>query len=128
MAKLFLTTIILLFSSPHLSAQQKTYRDIWIFSAHSGNASFITQKSMLAKDAAGLKERDIQVHEVIGLKGNESLFKKYKASTQNFTFILLGKDGGEKIRSHEPVNLEKLYQIIDAMPMRQAEMKQRKHE
>jgi len=126
MAKLFLTTIILLFSSPHLSAQQKTYRDIWIFSADANNASFTAQKSILS-GAAGLKERDIQVHEIIGLKGNESLFKKYKASTQNFTFILLGKDGGEKIRSHEPVNLEKLYQIIDAMPMRQAEMKQRKH-
>ena len=82
---------------------------------------------MLAKDAAGLKERDIQVHEVIGLKPNEAMFKKYKASAQIFTFILIGKDGGKKIRSHEPVNLEKLYQIIDAMPMRQAEMKQRKH-
>ncbi len=127
MTKLFLTTIILLFSSPHLSAQQKNYRDIWIFSADANNASFTTQKSILT-NAAGLKERDIQVHEITGLKGNESLFKKYKASTQNFTFILLGKDGGEKIRSYKPVNLEKLYRTIDAMPMRQAEMKQHKHE
>lgn len=107
-----------------VSAQQKNYREIWIFSADAGNASFISQKSMLT-DAPGLKERDIQVHEIFGLKSNESIFKKYKASTQNFTFILIGKDGGEKLRANEPVSLEKLYTTIDAMPMRKDEMKRK---
>lgn len=110
---------------PHLSTQQNNYRNIWIFAAGAGNTSFTTQKSILAKDAAGLKERDVQVHEVIGLKANEEVFKKYKASAQGFTFILLGKDGTEKLRSDEPVSLEKLYRTIDAMLMRKQEMKQR---
>lgn len=106
----------------HPSAQQKNHRDIWIFAPDAGNASFITQKSLL-NDAAGLKERDIEVHEVLGLKANESVFKQYKASSQKFTFILFGKDGGEKLRSNKPVSPEKLYQTIDAMPMRRQEMK-----
>ncbi len=125
MKKTFSSAIILFFLMLNLSAQQKSYRDIWIFASDAGNASFITQKSTLA-NAPDLKERDLQVHEIVGLKGNENQFKKYKVPAQGFTFILIGKDGGEKMRSHEPVSLEKLYRTIDAMPMRQQEMKQRK--
>lgn len=107
----------------YLSIQNNNYRNIWIFATDAGNASFITQKSIFSKDVAGLKERDIQVHEVLGLKSNEAVFKKYKASAQSFTFVLVGKDGGEKLRSNCPVTLQKLYATIDAMPMRKAEMK-----
>ncbi len=124
MKTLFSTTAILLFAVFNASAQQKNYREIWVFSKNAGNTSFITQKSILA-NAAGLKERDIRVHEISGLKVNESIFRKYEASAQTFTFILFGKDGGEKLRSREPVSLEKLYQTIDAMPMRKNEMKSR---
>lgn len=126
MKKLIFTSTILFYLMFNLSAQQKNNRDIWIISADAGNASFITQKSILA-NATDLKERDIQVHEITDFKRNESLFKKYKASAQGFTFILFGKDGGEKMRSTIPVSLEKLYYTIDAMPMRQEEIKQRKH-
>ena len=122
MIKLFLPAIILFFSMGSVSPQQKNHRDIYIFTLDAGNASFINQKFVLT-DAAGLKERDIRVHEIIGLKGNESNFKKYKTSAQNFTFILFGKDGSEKLRSDKPVSLEKLYAVIDAMPMRMQEMK-----
>lgn len=122
MKKLFSTTVILFFVILETPAQQKSTRDIYIFSAEPGNASFIAQKSILI-NAAGLKERDIRVHEIVGLKANESIFKKYKASAQNFTFILFGKDSGEKLRASEPVSLEKLYKTIDAMPMRKNEMK-----
>ena len=126
MPKLFLTPTILLFAMLHLP-RQNIHRHIWLFTTDAGNASFTAQKSILNKDAAGLKERDILVHEVIGLKANETLFKKYKAPAPGFTFILTGKDGGEKLRSNKAVGLEKLYAIIDAMPMRKAEMKQGKH-
>ena len=109
-----------------ISAQQRNHREIYIFTTDAANASFINQKSVLT-DAAGLQERDIQIHEIVGLKANESVFKKYKASAQKFTFVLFGKDGVEKLRSYEPVSLEKLYRTIDDMPMRKVEMKQGKH-
>jgi hypothetical protein len=104
------------------SAQQKNFREIYIFAADANNASFINQKNIFAKDAAGLKERDLRIHEITDAKTNETIFKKYKASTQNFTFILFGKDGGEKLRSTSPVTLNKLHGTIDAMPMRRNEM------
>ncbi|MGI4806175.1 MAG: DUF4174 domain-containing protein [Janthinobacterium lividum] len=37
---------------------------------------------------------------------------------------MIGKDGGEKLRSNQAVSLEKLYNTIDDMPMRKNEMKQ----
>ena len=42
-----------------------------------------------------------------------------------FTVILLGKDGGEKFRFSTPVTPDQLFQLIDAMPMRQQEMRNR---
>ena len=41
----------------------------------------------------------------------------------DFTVILIGKDGGEKFRSHAPVTMERLNAVIDAMPMRQQEVR-----
>lgn len=121
MSKLTSIFAILLFSGFNLSAQQKTHREIWLFAADAGNASFITQKSALT-DAAGLNERDIIVHEIVGFKAHQAMFKKYKASPQKFTFILFGKDGGEKLRSNQFVSKEKLYRTVDEMPMRKEEM------
>lgn len=37
-------------------------------------------------------------------------------------FILIGKDGGEKARCHDALDLEKWFALIDAMPMRRAEI------
>ncbi|MCU0752541.1 MAG: DUF4174 domain-containing protein [Akkermansiaceae bacterium] len=38
-------------------------------------------------------------------------------------FILIGKDGGEKARSHGTLDLEKWFALIDGMPMRRAEIR-----
>lgn len=40
-----------------------------------------------------------------------------------FTVVLVGKDGGEKFRSHEPVTPQDIFDRIDAMPMRRREMR-----
>lgn len=123
MNKLFLSIIILISTCSHSSAQQKNHREIWLFTPDAANASFISQKSALM-DTAGLKERDLQIHEVVGYEQNRAVFGKYKASAQKFTFVLVGKDSGVKLRSNEVVGRQKLYHTIDAMPMRKSEMKQ----
>jgi len=37
--------------------------------------------------------------------------------------LLIGKDGGVKLKSDAPISNEKLFETIDAMPMRQREMR-----
>ncbi len=42
-----------------------------------------------------------------------------------FAVLLIGKDGGVKLRSGRPFALHALFDAIDAMPMRQDEMRRR---
>ena len=47
--------------------------------------------------------------------------KRFNIGPDSFTVILIGKDGGEKLRSSDPIPAQKLLDTIDAMPMRQQE-------
>ena len=49
--------------------------------------------------------------------------KEYKIKPGTFNVILVGKDGSEKHRSVTVLQPQKLFTIIDAMPMRRSEMK-----
>ncbi len=42
-----------------------------------------------------------------------------------FALLLIGKDGGVKFRSDRPVEPQQIFDLIDAMPMRQQEMRHR---
>ena len=49
--------------------------------------------------------------------------KKYQLREGVFEVILIGKDGGVKLRENSLVEQEKIFALIDTMPMRQAEMR-----
>ncbi len=48
--------------------------------------------------------------------------RRFHVPQGQFTVILLGKDGGEKLRSRQPIPWDTLRVTIDGMPMRQSEM------
>ncbi len=52
--------------------------------------------------------------------------KRFHVAPADFTVVLLGRDGGEKLRSRVPISYVTLRDTIDAMPMRQQEMRQPK--
>ena len=52
-----------------------------------------------------------------------TLAKKYNVDAKSFAVVLIGKDGHDAFRAARPVKPETLYGVIDAMPMRRAEMK-----
>ena len=79
------------------------------------------QKQLLSADIKGLQERDVEVKYYYA-NNDKAEFKKRKISLP-FTVILVGKDGGNKLKSYTPIGLTKLFDTIDAMPMRQSEMK-----
>ena len=56
-------------------------------------------------------------------KLSSDFIEKFPLHDDEFAVVLIGKDGGTKFRSREIVSLEKLFGIIDAMPMRRAEMR-----
>ena len=53
------------------------------------------------------------------------LRQRYEVPEGETTLILVGKDGGEKLRTHDIADLEQVFVLIDTMPMRRNEMRQR---
>ncbi len=49
--------------------------------------------------------------------------RKFHVGSGEFAVVLVGKDGGEKLRAGEPIPFARLRETIDAMPMRREEMK-----
>ncbi len=53
----------------------------------------------------------------------EELQKRYALGSRKSCYVLIGKDGGSKVRKEEDqINWQQLFATIDAMPMRQREM------
>ncbi|MEO6316781.1 MAG: DUF4174 domain-containing protein [Chitinophagaceae bacterium] len=118
---LFLSVCGALVLSMSSTAQFNNKRQVLIF-GDPQNKLLQQQQAWLNKDTKGLAERDVTIT-VAGK--NDALYKQYKVdSSIAFLFILVGKDTGEKHCSEKPVTTRQLFAIIDAMPMRKAEMKQ----
>jgi hypothetical protein len=87
--------------------------------------------------AAGFAERDLVVYVVTPraaaredgagralLPPAPGLREEWGVGEEEFTVVLIGKDTGEKLRRvGAPLQPEELFATIDAMPMRQAEMR-----
>lgn len=81
------------------------------------------QIAELEANKAGVMERDIKI-ESYAFSKNPEQWKKWDIDTsKSFTFILIGRDGGEKYRADKVVSHQELFGKIDAMPMRKNEIK-----
>ena len=91
------------------------------------------QVEMLDNERDGLRERKLIVYKILPSKytkgianeywnKNEELFDQVKKNRSNFEVILIGLDGGVKLRQTKYLTAKKLFTIIDGMPMRRAEM------
>ena len=56
---------------------------------------------------------------------DSTLSLKKRFNFEDFNLILIGKDGGVKYNTNEPVKINKIFEIIDKMPMRMQEIKER---
>jgi hypothetical protein len=54
-----------------------------------------------------------------------SLRKNFSVPLGQLMSILVGKDGGVKFRQDRILELKEIFRVIDAMPMRQQEMKKK---
>lgn len=129
MRHFLLTGMIVGLSALSASADQLTElrwkARVLVLSAPSASQpDLVEQRRLLAEDAAGLAERDIRVIELVAEKDARRR-EQLGLRPDRFTVLLLGKDGGEKMRQDRPVTLNELYGLIDAMPMRQREMRKR---
>jgi hypothetical protein len=97
-------------------------RVLVLASTNSDSEEMRVMVARLEESAEGIKERKLVVYRVTN---NEELARKLKLSAP-FNLVLIGKDGTEKFRSSKPVEVEIIFQTIDAMPMRQREIREQK--
>ena len=100
-----------------------------VFAPTEKDAPYVEQGRLWQGEKAGFKERQLVVVPVLAEAGRAAgdtpaaLEKKYGVDAGKFAVVLLGKDGHDAYRTAKPVRAETLYEVIDAMPMRQAEIR-----
>ena len=59
---------------------------------------------------------------VVDADESRRLFTQFAMGANTFSALLIGKDGGEKLRINAVPDLRAIYAVIDGMPMRSREM------
>jgi hypothetical protein len=112
-----------------------THRPLLLFAPGPEDRSYRDQTSAFGGLEAELEERDMLVIHVFSDYGEvtaqgeklteedtTALRTRYEVTAGAFALRLVGKDGGVKLRSKEPVAPWRLFSLIDSMPMRRREM------
>ena len=107
-----------------MQPQDNTHRKLLLVAENAANSSLQQQLAIASTDSAGFAERDLVI-ELVTANNNAALYQKITAGKKGFTVILIGKDGGEKFRDHQPISAEHLFGLISAMPIRMAEIKKK---
>ena len=110
---LFLFSFLTLFLSTmqaQLSQHQWKDRILLLFAEYPEDSLLVKQMTHLEEDTVGLKDRDLVIYQIYNEKGittngkdlnsknAKQLRTKYKVPDGSYTIILIGKDGGEKLR------------------------------
>lgn len=107
----------------NITEQFLPYRQLLIFGKEVNQLFVQQQLQLLNRVPDEVKERSV---EIIVLEKDSHLCRKYGVKPGQFTVILIGKDGTEKYRTNKLLKPVELFAIIDAMPMRKAEMRKTK--
>lgn len=140
MKNLFFIFLIMIFSKFSALHAQNLSQHLWknrvILILSEDNSAFERQMLAFKANEKGMYERSLIVYhlksdeyEQVMPKGDVqrsmNLFKKNNQANVSFELILIGLDGGIKLRQKEFLSCEKLFAIIDSMPMRSADIKNR---
>ena len=93
-----------------IAAADAPHRILYAYAPTTTDPALIRQQSLLDAAKSGMADRDLVLIPIIGKR-------------PHFEAVLVGKDGGEKLHSPDPLTPERLFEIIDAMPMRRQEMR-----
>ena len=132
----FLASATLAAQSPRVTLDSlRDHQRVLLVFSNGDNRLAEAQLNVAATHSSGFRDRDLLL---VGLEGTTpgvptallspqddvAARKHFRIQPGSFTVVLIGKDGGEKLRATGPITWEKLQQTIDAMPMRQDEIRQ----
>lgn len=111
------------------------HRLLFIFAPSTTDATFLALDKRLARAAIEIEDRDMIIFRIFEnspsrvsdkplLPGDvEALRRRFGVETGRCTMVLVGKDGGVKLVAHGNTDLQSIFNLIDSMPMRQQEMR-----
>ena len=120
-----------------LSAYHWKHRLLLIFAPNGTDPRLVAFEERTDARRVDMQDRDLLTFRILetGPSGRpgvpmtsedaEALRRRYKAPAGRFTVILIGKDGGVKLVQEERVSLQAIFDLIDTMPMRRREMRQK---
>lgn len=117
-----------------LTAERWKTRPVVVVVPHAGDALLAKVRATLAEPAMreGFRERDMALYTVVAGQGSRNDQPLAPARTRALlqalqlqadgpaAFVLVGKDGGVKLRQGADVDLREVFAEVDRMPMRQS--------
>ncbi len=120
-----------------LNTYQWKNRLLLVFAPSENSPAYQRQMQLFQGQQAGFKERDLLLVELLTESTTRAygqtlddadvarVRSRFNVAPQDFQVILVGKDGTAKRRESNPIQPEVIFNEIDAMPMRQREMRER---
>ena len=120
-----------------LSQFQWKNRLLFLFAPNRSHPLFDVLQKSIATQQAEVADRDLVIFEILESGTSrmdtsdldpqvaQTLRDKFDVNPGRFALILVGKDGSVKLNRQEQTQLEDIFALIDAMPMRQKEMEKR---
>jgi hypothetical protein len=125
-----------------LDAYQWEHRLLFVFAPSDADDALAAQEQHFDGHDAGFQDRDLLLVTITAPEAGtlragpgdapqplagaaiERLYDQFDVPPDSFRVILVGKDGTEKQRNAQPVTARSVFDTIDAMPMRQREMRE----
>jgi len=97
---------------------------ILVVIARAGDPAAEAQRRIYESSAQGMSERAVILAEALdGSERSKQIRSQLSADGRRFQVFLVGKDGHTAISSDTPLSADYLFARVDAMPMRQDEMR-----
>ena len=129
---------IFLFSSlisfgQNMDKHQWENRVLLVFADDKNSEELKEQIQVFESNIKELKERKLVVYQILPTLFNfnfdeswqttSKYYRKFNADKTKFKVILIGLDGGIKLEQKQVLSKEKLFSLIDGMPMRKREIR-----
>ena len=113
-------------SEDPLARYRGTSRVLVMLASDQNDPNLTRHRDLNTQARAGFLERNLVIVELVGSQSGTAAARERLSPSQGaFRAVLVGKDGRVKQTSEHPIRPEDLFATIDAMPMRQREVRER---
>jgi len=115
-------------------------RLLLLFSPSINDEAYLKQIRDIKENEAEIKDRDLIIfqffndgdgycdNEVIQFEDVKRSYQELQINKDQFSILLIGKDGGVKMNAQHYVQTDDILNIIDQMPMRKHEMRKKRED